>query len=76
MESKVEFQFASFADFLAMDGHGPYVWIAYGVTFAALIALAVYPSLRRRQLRRELQRQQRIQQRRRQVKQGKIAEPA
>lgn len=73
----MEFQFASFADFLAMDGHGLYVWVAYGVTFAALIAMALYPSLRRRQLQRELQRQQRIQQRRRQVQQNKVAtEPA
>ncbi|MFC6635300.1 heme exporter protein CcmD [Microbulbifer taiwanensis] len=74
----MEFQFASLADFLAMDGHGIYVWIAYGVTAAALIALAVYPSLRRRQLQRELQRQQRIQQRRQQVESDRIktAEPA
>ena len=25
--------FESFADFLAMGKHGPYVWAAYGVSF-------------------------------------------
>ena len=24
-------------EFLAMDGHGPYVWTAYGITLAALV---------------------------------------
>ncbi|WP_323843874.1 heme exporter protein CcmD [Microbulbifer magnicolonia] len=72
----MQFQFENIAEFLAMQGHGPYVWISYAVTFAVLAALAVYPPLRRRQLQRELQRQQRIQQRRRQVKQNKMAEPA
>jgi len=77
VESKVEFQFAGLADFLAMNGHGAYVWLAYGVTFAALAALAAYPPLRRRQLQGELRRQQRIEQRRRQVGQNKAAaEPA
>ena len=32
-------QFDSFASALAMEGHGPYVWAAYGVTFLVLLAL-------------------------------------
>ncbi|SHG15110.1 heme exporter protein D [Microbulbifer donghaiensis] len=73
----MQFQFASFADFLTMEGHGIYVWISYGVTFALLAALAAFPLLRRRQLQRELQRQQRIQQRRHQAeKERKTVEPA
>ncbi|MCX2779640.1 heme exporter protein CcmD [Microbulbifer thermotolerans] len=75
MENSMEFQFATLADFLAMGGHGSYVWASYAVTIAALLALAIYPALRRRQLRRELLRQQRIE-RRRQVKRTEIAEPA
>lgn len=74
----MEFQFAGLADFLLMDGHGVFVWIAYGATFAALVALALYPRLRRRQLQRELQRQQKIRRRRQQVKKARtsVAEPA
>ncbi|MBV1908560.1 MAG: heme exporter protein CcmD [Kangiellaceae bacterium] len=30
--------FESFEDFIAMGGHGFYVWISYGVAFVALIA--------------------------------------
>lgn len=60
----MQFQFANFADFLTMSGHGIYVWIAYGVSFTALAVLAIQPMVRRRQLQRELARQQRIQSRR------------
>ncbi|GAB2883226.1 heme exporter protein CcmD [Microbulbifer echini] len=64
----MQFQFSSFADFLAMDGHGIYVWISFAVTFIALAAMALYPRLARRHLQRELLNQQRIEQRRRKVK--------
>lgn len=70
----MHFQFASFADFLAMNGHGVYVWIAYGVSLAALAALVIQPRLRRRQLQRELARQQRIRQRRSEVEKSRAAE--
>jgi len=30
------FYFTSWADFLAMGGHGLYVWLAYGIFFASL----------------------------------------
>ena len=60
----MQFQFSSFADFLTMSGHGVYVWIAYGVSFAALALLALQPVVRRRQLQRDLVRLQRIQTRR------------
>lgn len=33
--------FESFAALWAMEGHGPYVWSAYGVTFMVLLALVV-----------------------------------
>ena len=46
------FQFASFADFVAMAGHGPYVWMSYGVSLLVMIYLVVSPLARvRRQLR-------------------------
>jgi len=30
-------------EFLAMGGHGVYVWSAYGVTLLALIGIGVWP---------------------------------
>lgn len=35
------FQFASISHFFWMEGHGPYVWAAYGITFLGLCALAL-----------------------------------
>lgn len=46
------FQFASVADFIAMAGHGPYVWISYGVSLLVMSYLVISPLSRaRRQLR-------------------------
>ena len=42
------FQFDSLADFMAMAGHGPYVWISYAVSLAVMLYLVVSPLLRRR----------------------------
>ena len=36
-------QFHSVAEFLAMGGHGPYVWSAYGVALVVLVWLVVQP---------------------------------
>lgn len=33
--------FKTFEDFIAMGGHGFYVWLCYGVTLSALIAYFV-----------------------------------
>ena len=49
--------FASFADFLAMGHHGPYVWSAYGISLAVLalnVALPIFA--RRRYLQDEARR--------------------
>lgn len=53
-------QFDSFASFIAMNGHGPFVWAAYGITFAVLAYLLASPLLQRRRFVREQARQQRI----------------
>ncbi len=37
-----------FATFLAMGGHGLYVWLAYGIAWSALIAIGARPILSRR----------------------------
>ena len=51
-------------DFLAMGGHGAYVWAAYGLSLLALTAIGVWPlaalrgAIRRIQRRAALQSQQ------------------
>lgn len=37
-------------EFLAMGGHGLYVWLAYGIGFAVLGALGIRPLVVRRRL--------------------------
>ncbi len=53
------FQFESFDAFIAMGGHGPYVWGAYGLSLAIMGWLALAPLRRQRVLLAELR--QRIQ---------------
>ena len=36
-------QFASFQEFLVMDGHGPYVWLAIIVSLIVMIGLVISP---------------------------------
>ncbi|WP_308367884.1 MULTISPECIES: heme exporter protein CcmD [unclassified Microbulbifer] len=71
----MQFQFSGLADFLAMDGHGVYVWFCYGVTLLVLAGLAIQPALHRRRLQRELQRQRRIAEARRKRSENIAAEP-
>lgn len=44
----MNFQFDSLAAFLNMNGHGPYVWACYIITFAVLISLLVNPLLQKK----------------------------
>jgi len=44
---------------LAMDGHGAYVWSAYGITTVVLVLLFVRPLMARRRLLRELRMERR-----------------
>lgn len=46
--------FNSVAEFLAMGGHGVYVWLSYGVTLVTLVLGVILPLARRRQVLREL----------------------
>jgi heme exporter protein D len=45
--------FQSFADFLAMGHHGPYVWSAWGLTLAIVLWNILQPWRTRRRLLRE-----------------------
>jgi heme exporter protein D len=56
--------FDSFADFIAMGGHGLYVWLAYSIALAVVIFNVLTPILRKKQFmveyQRRLKREQRL----------------
>jgi heme exporter protein D len=54
------FQFDSLAAFIAMDGHGVYVWACYAFTLAVLAWLVASPLLRARQIMQSLHGQEAI----------------
>ena len=56
----MKFQFESIADFIAMNGHGPYVWSAYAITFAVLIFLLASPLMQRKAFVKQQQKQQKL----------------
>ena len=35
-------QFSTFSDFIAMGGHGFYVWLSYGISFLLLALLIIH----------------------------------
>ncbi len=41
-------KFDSLPAFFAMDGHGAYVWLAYGITLLAIVLSLWLPALTRR----------------------------
>ena len=49
--------FASLHDLLYMNGHGAYVWGAYGISFTVLCAMAWQSLSRHAQLCREIRQQ-------------------
>lgn len=51
--------FESFAEFLAMGGHGLYVWSTYGICMALMVWTAVLPVLARRRYLKDLARRRR-----------------
>ncbi|KZZ44230.1 MAG: heme exporter protein CcmD [Saccharospirillaceae bacterium] len=46
-------QFDSIAEFIAMGGHGFYVWLAYGLTAAIILFNVMAPVIARRKLIKE-----------------------
>ena len=51
--------FANLDELLHMGGHGPYVWVSYGVTVALLVGLVLVPVLARRRLLADIARRAR-----------------
>ncbi len=56
----MKFQFESIADFIAMNGHGPFVWSAYAITFAVLIFLLISPLVQKKAFIKQLQKTQKL----------------
>ncbi len=50
-------------EFFHMGGYGFYVWSAYGIAFAVLVANLAVPMVRARELRARLARQARMERR-------------
>lgn len=50
--------FDSFSAFIAMGGHGPYVWACYAVFFASSLALIQWSRVHRRSVLRTLAKSQ------------------
>ena len=48
-------RFDSWSAFILMDGHGVYIWLAYGVTFLILTANLWIPRLMRMQFVKQQQ---------------------
>ena len=48
-------EFSSWQDFVAMGGHGLYVWLAYGLTAVVIVINVIQPMFRRRQIIRQQQ---------------------
>lgn len=48
------------SEFLAMGGHGAYVWGAYGMSLAVLVAVGAWPLLAMRRRVRDLRRRRSV----------------
>lgn len=53
----MNFYFDSLSEFILMNGHGPYVWVCYFVTFVVLASLLIMPVLKSRKF---IQQQRRL----------------
>ena len=51
--------FDSLQALIAMDGHGPYVWGAYGMCFVVMAALVAAPIRRQAALKKQIRQQAR-----------------
>lgn len=47
--------FDTFSEFIAMGGHGLYVWLCYGVGLVVMSIAFIQPILKRKEIVKELQ---------------------
>lgn len=45
-----KFAFENLSDFFLMNGHGPYVWSSYAITFTVIAIMTALPFMRRKAL--------------------------
>jgi len=53
----MKIQFQSFQDFMVMDGHGMYVWLAVLVSLWVLVSLVLRPLSQHRKITASIERQ-------------------
>lgn len=46
----LQFAFENLSDFFLMNGHGPYVWSSYAITFTVIAIMVSLPVMRRKTL--------------------------
>jgi len=54
--------FDSFSEFIRMGGHGPFVWISYGIATLIVAHNFISPMMTRKKVIKDIQRQQRREQ--------------
>ncbi len=55
-------QFSSFSDFIAMGGHGFYVWLSYGVSTGLLLALILMSLTKHKNIIQQIKQRQKREQ--------------
>lgn len=58
----MKFQFESLSDFIAMGGHGGFVWVCYTITLVGLVGLIVQPIMAKSAFKKQQQQLARRQQ--------------
>lgn len=58
----MRFQFDSLTDFIQMDGHGFYVWLAYAIAFVVIAWVLITPAIQLKSMRAQARRAQQLQQ--------------
>jgi len=67
----MNFQFDSFADFIQMGGHGPYVWFSFGIVFITMLFFGFQPNWQLKKFVKEQRRLQQLQQQQAKFSAGK-----
>ncbi|NMH59313.1 heme exporter protein CcmD [Alteromonas ponticola] len=68
-------QFESLQTFFQMGGYAFYVWLSFGVTLFAMVALVIQSLLQRKQLLKQVLKEQRRRERIKQARQSKSVVP-
>ncbi|OOF49620.1 heme exporter protein CcmD [Rodentibacter trehalosifermentans] len=64
--------FQTWSDFFNMGGYGFYVWLSYGISFIAIVALIIQSIKQRKSVLRNVQREALREARLKQVNKGKL----